>query len=659
MEQPGLVNDRDPSILVHVSGFTKSYGDSRACSDVSLRVRKGEIFGLIGPDGSGKSTLLNAISGILAYDTGVVEVFNTPMDSEKNAQFVKHRLGYMPQGLGQNLYSDLSVDENIEFFAGLNRLTPEQLRDRREELLKLTRLIRFRRRPMKRLSGGMKQKLGLICTLMHQPELLLLDEPTTGVDPVSRRDFWSILARLLRVGGATAIVSTAYLDEASRFNRLALLFQGRIIAHGAPETIRQSIPGTLVTVDTRLQHQAFGRIASRFPLTEARGPRIRAFVKNTGEREALDEVRSLVESLPVDEIRADQPELEDVFIALLQEKELVSPSAPAPQTSRKHESDHTVEGTAIEAEGLIKDFGDFRAVNDVGFRISRGEIFGLLGANGAGKTTLIKMLVGILPPSRGSVRLGGKDLGAQGRDARLKIGYMSQIFSLYGDLSVVENIRLYAGVYGLSKSDTKERLQWVLEMADLESHRDRLTEYLPVGLRQRLALGCALVHGPEVLFLDEPTSGVDPLGRRRFWELLFRLSREEKVSVLITTHYMSEAEYCDHLVLMYEGGVAADSTPSEMKKRLEKEAGSLIEITASPPLDALEVLEKAGFRGAALHGERIHVLAHDPKAAEERIRRSLRNADFAVTDVKPCPVSMEDVFVYRVSAMEKREETNL
>ena len=503
--------------VVRIRGLRKHYRARTAVDGIDLEVQRGELYGLIGPDGAGKSSLMKTVAGVLAHDAGTVEVFGVTIDSERAAEQVKGRLGFMPQGLGLNLYPELSVEENIDYFAQLRLVPTPELARRKDALLAMTRLSRFGDRPMKNLSGGMKQKLGLVCTLIHEPELIILDEPTTGVDPISRRDFWTILGTLLRERGITALVSTAYLDEATRFDRLALVYGGQLLAEGTPEELQALAP--------------------------AAGP--------SG---------------------AGEPRLEPVFIDLLRRRGL-GELAEAPSIGDADNEIPRRNGIAIEARGLTRNFGAFRAVDALSFTVRHGEIFGLLGANGAGKTTVIKMLTGILPPSSGTGHVAGVDMRRAGRDVRGRIGYVSQAFSLYADLTVAENLSRSAGVYGLAVVEARRRIAWALEMGALGGHEHDLAGELPMGLRQRLALGCALLHHPQVLFLDEPTSGVDPLGRRRFWQILLHLARVEGVAILITTHYMSEAEKCDRLGLMHAGRLVDAASPAEMKRALEAETG--------------------------------------------------------------------------------------
>ena len=661
--------------VLRARGFVKRYGGVSAVDGLDLEIGRGEIFGLIGPDGAGKSSFMKAAAGVLTYDGGTLEVFGENLATDEACERIKDRIGLMPQGLGQNLYADLSVEENIDFFARL-RLVPEaDLARRKRELLAATRLDQVTHRPMKQLSGGMKQKLGLVCTLIHEPAFIILDEPTTGVDPVSRRDFWAILARLLREKGITALVSTAYMDEASRFHRIALMFGGRVLSTGEPDALGQLSAGTLVSVQAADQVGALARLKTEFAQVDAMGPWVRVFVDDANAPAAEAQVRSALGDLPVAQQFSGAPELEDVFIALLRKRGLVDMKA-APTPARAHDAvdgqgagggmgatagtdaggeAHADANLAIDARALTRDFGAFRAADAVSFRVPAGEIFGLLGANGAGKSTVIKMLTGILKPSSGAGRVAGADMRSAGQAIKERIGYMSQAFSLYMDLSVRENIRLYAGIYGLDAERTETRMQWVLDMATLRGHEDRRAADLPMGMRQRLALGCALVHEPQVVFLDEPTSGVDPVGRRAFWDILFRLSREEGVAILVTTHYMSEAEHCDHLALMYAGRVVADDTPAGMKAAVEAEAGTLIEIACDGAQEAVGVLEAAGFAHAALFGNKLHCLSADVAADRARIEDLLAERGLVLHGIDTRPLSMEDVFVYRVSALEASE----
>ncbi|WP_295748338.1 ATP-binding cassette domain-containing protein [Undibacterium sp.] len=662
-DMPVVSQGSAPGLVVEAKSLFKRYGLSLAMDGIDLQVHPGEIYGLIGPDGAGKSSLLKSVAGVLAHDAGDLRVFGCLLDSERACEQVKDRIGLMPQGLGQNLYGDLSVEENIDYFGGLRLLTDEQLSSRKEALLRSTRLERFRDRPMKNLSGGMKQKLGLVCTLIHEPKLVILDEPTTGVDPVSRREFWSILARLLKEKGITALVSTAYMDEASRFHRVSLMHAGKILASGDPEQIKTMASGCIVSTvcqDTAQQVEAVRRLSAQFPQMEVLGQELRIFVDAVDSIKATAQVQQCLQGLALSATEVLEPELEDVFIALLRQRKLSSGASDGahPEDTSAVSNDsalhrHADNGPAIEAENLSRTFGEFKAVDQVSFSVPQGEIFGLLGANGAGKSTVIKMLTGILSQTDGKGRVAGADMRTAGRQIRERIGYMSQAFSLYLDLTVLENIRLYAGIYGLTRKQTAERMDWILDMAGLRPFGKALAASLPMGLRQRLALGCALIHRPQVLFLDEPTSGVDPLGRRAFWEVLFRLSREENVTILVTTHYMSEAEHCDHIALMYAGRVVADASPDQLKVNIEQEAGKLFEVYVEQASQAPQVVDKlqgAGFGSAALFGARVHVLLLDPEQELPQVHAALQDLD--IQKILPKRLSMEDVFVHIVTKLE-------
>jgi ABC-2 type transport system ATP-binding protein len=639
----------------------KRYGRLLAVDGVSLAVAEGQLYGLIGPDGAGKSTLLKSTAGVLVHDRGRVEVFGVTVDSERAAERVKGRLGFMPQGLGLNLYPELSVEENVDHFAELRLVEAGDLARRKARLLDITRLAPFRDRPMKHLSGGMKQKLGLVCTLIHHPDLVILDEPTTGVDPVSRRDFWTILAELMREQAITALVSTAYMDEASRFHRLAFVHEGRLLAEGEPGAVRARLKGRVVSVEAATPAR-LARLRARLGELDVAGGRVRALVPVADDAAALATVREALDE-PDLAATADEPELEDVFVWLLRERAAAAdaPAATAPSEPRggADRPAGAAPGAAgpgravIQAQGLTRDFGAFRAVDDATFEVRAGEVFGLLGANGAGKTTVIKMLTGLLAPTAGTGHVAGVDMRRPGVDIKRRIGYMSQAFSLYHDLTVAENLALHAGIHGLSPAQARDRTAWVLAMGGLAEHRDREAGRLPMGLRQRLALGCALLHRPRALFLDEPTSGVDPIGRRRFWATLFALAREDDVAVLVTTHYMAEAERCDRLALMFAGRIVADAAPDALKAAVEAEAGRLLEVTTGAPERALAALAGAGFTTAAPFGRHVHLLSRDPGADAPRVRAVLGAAGVAVTAVSPRPLTMEEVFVHRVTSLER------
>lgn len=659
--------------VVRVAKLVKRYDLVEAVRAVSLEIKPAQIYGLIGADGAGKSSLMKVIAGVLSHEEGKVEVLGRLIDSERQAEKVKSAIGFMPQGLGLNLYPTLSIEENIDFFARLRMVPPELLRERKERLLEVTRLSAFRARPAGQLSGGMKQKLGLICTLIHAPRLIILDEPTTGVDPVSRRDFWLILAQLIHTEQITALISTAYLDEASRFDHVALMHEGQIILEGPPDLLIDRADATIVQCPA--EGAALTALTQAFPQHEATQGQARLFVplRDAGQAQAQVQATLVAAGLPkVEAPIVTRPQLEDLFIARLWTDAIAARSYLPPSPSASHTAHETTaapvatsagikpeatsasltggitdgeKGWAIDAQALTRDFDQFRAVDGVSFQVGYGDIFGLLGANGAGKTTAIKMLTGILPPSSGLGRVAGSDMRHARQAIKERIGYMSQAFSLYTDLTVEENLMLFAGVYGLPRKVARERTRWAIELGELQGYEQVAAISLPMGLRQRLALGCALVHRPRVLFLDEPTSGVDPIGRKHFWSILRKLAREDGVAILLTTHYMAEAELCDRVAMMYAGRVVADAPPAQLKQALLDRRGQLLEITPRNALLAMQTLKDAGFDQAVLHGRNIHIMSHQPEADRARIFSVLRAARQRSANVIPRPLTMEDVFI--------------
>ena len=483
--------------VARLDNVTQRYARALALDAVSLELPAACMVGLIGPDGVGKSTLLSIIAGARRIQSGLVRVLDGDMADAAHRDAICSRIAYMPQGLGKNLYPDLSVNENIEFFARLFGQARAERQWRIAELLESTGLAPFADRQAKKLSGGMRQKLGLCCSLIHDPDLLILDEPTTGVDPLSRRQFWELIDRIRsRRPGMSVIVATAYMEEAERFDFLTAMNDGWVLATGSPADLKA---------------------------------------------------------------QTNSETVEDAFVALLPEelrvghrKLQIPPRPPA---------DHE---PVIAARDLTCRFGDFTAVDRVSFTIERGEIFGFVGSNGCGKTTTMKMLTGLLPPSEGEALLFGRPLGASDMTARLRVGYMSQSFSLYTELTVRQNLDLHARLFHLPAAKAKARLGTLIARFGLADYLDQRAADLPLGIRQRLSLAVAIVHEPEMLILDEPTSGVDPLARDRFWELLIDLSRNQGVTIFVSTHFMNEAERCDRISLMDSGRVLATDTPANL-----------------------------------------------------------------------------------------------
>lgn len=556
--------------VARLEGVSHRYGETDALSELSLTFPSGCMVGLIGPDGVGKSTLLGLLAGARELQTGELQVLGGDMRSQRFRNRVAPRIAYMPQGLGGNLYHTLTVDENIAFFADLFGLRGPSRKDQIDRLLEATGLLSFRDRPAGKLSGGMKQKLGLCCALIHSPDLLILDEPTTGVDPLSRKRFWDLIDTIRRQrSGMSVLVATAYMEEAERYDWLVAMDEGKVLATGSPAELREQT--------------------------------------NT---ETLD----------------------DAFIALLPENRQVQESGDTANAAQREPTGEN-QTPAIEAEHLTLRFGSFTAVRNVSFSIPKGEIFGFLGSNGCGKTTTMKMLTGLLTPTEGEVRLFGEPLDAKDLATRQKVGYMSQAFSLYGELTVRQNLDLHARLFHLPDTRIPERISVLVREFGLEDVLDQRAGALPLGVRQRLSLAVAVVHEPELLILDEPTSGVDPGARNRFWQLLMRLSREDGVTIFISTHFMNEGERCDRISLMHAGEVLACDTPDRL---VEASGTDSLEGAFMKTLEAVDKEPETGADQLALepasHGDRPTVfsprrlLAYATREARELLRDPIRMA---------------------------------
>ena len=545
-----------------VSNLSKTFGKGElrrvALRDISLTLAAGTMTALIGPDGAGKTTLLRLLAGILTADAGEVCVLGHTLPQQALA--LQSRIGYMPQRFG--LYEDLTVEENLELFASLHNMPAATRESRYAELLTMTALGPFRKRQAGQLSGGMKQKLGLACTLIHPPELLLLDEASVGVDPISRRELWSIICRQMVSEKVTVLLSTAYMDEAERCDHVLLLHEGEILAQGSPSELASRFAGhafRLRAAASSLRHlQAQLAQLPRVVDAAIQGDGLR-IVMQKAEAPVLEGELAALGSPEVIPSR-----LEDAFVGLLFSR---GPRSRAPLSPHAQAAD--ADEVMVEVKDLYRYFGSFAAVKDVSFSVRRGEIFGLLGANGAGKSTTFRMLCGLLPASSGSLCIAKVDQRKATAAGRAKIGYVSQKFSLYGALSVQQNLSFFASAYGLASERRKLRIAWALEELELKRYATMNAGSLPLGYKQRLALACALMHEPSILFLDEPTSGVDPLARREFWARVNSLA-ESGTTCLVTTHFMEEAEYCDRLVLMSLGEVLAQGTPAEIKERVRR-----------------------------------------------------------------------------------------
>ncbi|HKX39912.1 MAG TPA: ATP-binding cassette domain-containing protein [Burkholderiaceae bacterium] len=539
---------------------------TQALRDVSLTVERGSLTALVGPDGAGKTTLLRLAAGLLRDHAGRLSVLG--IDVARDPQAVQDRIGYMPQRFG--LYEDLSVQENLDLYADLHGVPRRERAARYARLMEMTDLGNFTARPAGKLSGGMKQKLGLACTLVRTPELLLLDEPTVGVDPLSRSELWQIVEQLVRDEQITVLVSTAYLDEAERCSRVFLLRAGALLASGRPEQIRNRAQDRCFVASPAAGEPA-RLLQSR--LLDAGAAVIVDAVPHGGDVRFITaagvETAQLAPLLAAQRAHAAPARLEDGFMVLLREQEpapsTATPSAAAATPSTQATSAAEAE-VVIEVRDLVRKFGDFTAVANTSFSVRRGEVFGLLGPNGAGKTTTFRMLCGLLPATSGQLRVAGVDLRHARAPARQRIGYVSQKFALYANLTADENLRFFAGAYGLRGARAQSRIAAVLDQFGLQQMAASPSGQLPGGYKQRLAMAAALLHEPEILFLDEPTSGADPLARREFWRRITALAAHG-TTIVVTTHFMEEAEYCDRIVIQDAGALLAIGTPQEVRQR--------------------------------------------------------------------------------------------
>jgi ABC-type multidrug transport system ATPase subunit len=553
--------------VISLKGVSKKYKKFYALKGVDLDVPASEITGIIGPDCAGKSTLLKICSGVLSYE-GTAKFMD--VEIRKNPEAAKKRLSFMPQGLGLNLYMDLSVEENIDFFAAIKDV-PDSKRDHLKiKLLDATGLASFKTRFAKHLSGGMKQKLGICCSLISTPDVLLLDEPSTGVDPLSRRQLWEILNSFIVEAGTTLVLATSYMDEAERCHSIRFLQEGSIICSDNPEVLM-----------------------------------------------------------------CDGKDLEDAFFEmLLKEKQL--PVYDMPFRLNNVRNDPAI----ITIAGVSKCFGPFKALDNVSLSIQRGEIFGFLGPNGAGKTTLLKCILDLIKPDEGVIDVSGKQPGNV--ELKRMIGYMSQVFSLYGDLTVAENIDLYSILYGIDKTAFMERMRWIIRVSNLSGMEDTTVNKLPLGIKQRLALGCSTLHLPSILILDEPTAGVDPVARRSFWQLIKGLSEKLGMTIIVTTHNLVEADYCDRIAIMNEGKVIAIDTPEDLRKDFIESSGMVYEIYPETTMDA--GIFSSHRISVTPFGRRLHVWQCG--LSEMEIRTLLDSHGIRYRYIRNMPPPMEDVFIH-------------
>lgn len=622
--------------IIRVEGLCKQYGNVTAINGVNFTVEQGEIFGLIGPDGAGKTTTFNILAGVMTATSGHIEVLGKP------PQQVQLQTGYVTQKF--SLYSDLSVAENIAYNARVRRLPESTFQPRAQTLLQRVGLEPFQNRLAGQLSGGMKQKLALCCALISYPDVLLLDEPTTGVDPVSRREFWDLLASFA-AQGITIVTATPYLDEAERCHRIALIYKGEIQQMGTLSQLRDSLG--LARLEVRCHDvfqaetvltEAMSQSETTFSDVQPFGDRVDVLTADSeiGKQQIHQHLTN--KGIAIDSIDINEPTLENVFVSNLRASQSDPPLIPFPRDRNR-----TMEAEiAIGADNLQKNFGNFQAVKGVDLEIQYGEIYGLLGANGAGKTTMIKMLCGLLPPSGGEMTLAGKSKNLHRPQLRSRIGYMSQKFTLYDDLTILQNLRFYCGVYGVPSKLRSKKMEWVLKTCGLEGKENTLTGKLPGGWKQRVAFGASVMHEPDILFLDEPTSGVDPLGRRQFWRFI-RDFAQQGTAILVTTHYLEEAENCNRMGFMVAGEVVTQGSPTQIKA---EQPGQLIELKTND-VEATANCLKEGFASwrVAIFGDAVHLVVDNVEQDWAQLKQRLEPANLEINSYRWIPFSLEDAFI--------------
>ena len=624
--------------VVTVKDYVKRYGKFEAVKGISFNIARGEIFGLIGPDGAGKTSTFHALGGVMDATSGEIKILG------QTPRLARKKIGYLTQQF--SLHLDLSIEENLVYSAGVREVSPNQFQERSEKYLKLMDLYKFKSRLAGQLSGGMKQKLALCCALVSAPEILLLDEPTTGVDPVSRREFWDVLADVSAEGVTTA-VATPYLDEAERCNRVALVNLGKVVDIGTPHQLIANLNMHRIEVRSNKLEE----LQEKLTQVAAHNKDLIADVQEYGDRldilvtdakKGAEEIKSESDKLADKslDMQVSQPNLENVFVAKLKEQN--NDESSQTQFSFSSEKKSQEGKTAIGAKDISIHFGDFQAVKSVTLNVGYGEIYGLLGANGAGKTTTIKMLCGLLNPSKGTMILAGEKSDLRSSSLRKRIGYMSQKFTLYDDLSIKENLEFYCGVYEIPFAKRAEKINWVLTTCGLKGQEKLITGSLPGGWKQRLSFGACVMHQPEILFLDEPTSGVDPLARRQLWRHIREFARNG-TAVLVTTHFLEEAEHCQKLAFMVAGEIVAEGSPSEIKNQ---QPGKLIEIVTNNTQKTAKIIRENidGWK-VSIFADSLHVNLENPDQELPAIVDSLNKNGVHIQSERVIPFSLEDAFI--------------
>lgn len=631
-----------PEYAIQIRNLQQRYGRIEAVRGIDLEIRAGEIFGLIGPDGAGKTSTFQVLGGVMQPTSGEAIMLG------RSARDARSYVGYLTQVF--SLYHDLTVTENLRYMGELRRLPDDEIERRGSRYLEMFGMDRFKGRLAGRLSGGMKQKLSLACALIIEPKILLLDEPTTGVDPVSRREFWDALTDL-SAQGITIMIATPYLDEAERCTRVALMHEGRIHQTGSPAELRDHLGLQRLVVQASDLSRAEDLLDETKGIDDAQrfGDHLDVMVVDPGAGEKLTRETLKAAGIKVAGIEVAPPTLENTFVALLRHLEEEIRTSPFP-VARKFQ-DRPEHAIAIGARDLSKTFGDFQAVKQVNLEVKYGEIYGLLGANGAGKTTTIKILCGLLEASSGETELAGETGSLRSEFVRQRVGYMSQKFSLYDDLTIDENLEFFAGVYKVPFADRAEKKRWVLAFSGLQGRGDLMTGSLPGGWKQRVAFGAAVMHEPSALFLDEPTSGVDPLARRAFWKMINSFA-DRGMAILVTTHYLEEAEQCNRLGFMVAGELVAQGTPSGLKAQQQ---GHLLEIFTDAPQRANNFLKEEMERWrVSLFGDRLHVIVDEDAAQGIRnVTERLTQKGIKVSRAREQAYSLEDVFIAVVEQMRR------
>ena len=641
--QPAVDSSKDEPIVAIRELHKRYKTGTEALNGITLNIKKGDLFGLLGPDGAGKSTALRILSGVMEPTSGEALVLGrAPRD-------VRRLIGYVPQSCA--LYPELTVEENLRYQAGLFGVSDQSFAQLKNTHLKNMGLLKFSNRLAGQLSGGMKQKLALCCALVSEPQLILLDEPTTGLDPIARRELWQALTVLAREG-VTTVIATPFLDEAERCTRVGLMYDGKIHQTGTPEELRNALKMMRLEVTIAGEHDAaelwksiktakFKTISDCYLF----GDHLEILAQDA--KAAESELRDFLSStrIGIENVYETAPNMENVFVMRLRElglEECQPLPFPHVHTAESPNRSSPRSDFAIQALNLNKNFKDFRAVENVELEIKYGEIYGLLGANGAGKTTTIKMLCGLMEPSTGTISLAGQSKDLRSRNIRKRIGYMSQKFTLYDGLTVEENLQFYASIYEIPLKLRKRQIDWVSQACELSDILKSVVGKLPLGWKQRIAFGAAVMHEPEIIFLDEPTAGVDPLARRQLWSLIrdFALN---KAAILVTTHYLDEAEYCNRLAFMSAGKIVAEGSPHQIKSQLP---GQVIEVKTSNNQDAYWTLSShLEHWRVSVFGDSIHVLTDDSQNGLENIKSILQEGQCEIKSIRPIACSLEDAFI--------------